>query len=520
MAGRDPVAAAFRVVGGVGGTRARLEDLERAVVALREAARAVRAASFHLTRGREVCRVALPYAPVQAQLAVVALSDCVDGPRGARAAADELDDLADRLRSAAEGYAEAESRAHRLLRLAATGTGSFLGEHPHLAVAAGALTTVTGIHLVRGAVWRSLLLRRPDPVLQTLVTAGRNPASLVSEGRGELGAIAIASFARALPPGTRPPSLAAPQEDARLITGALPPEPPTGLLERLRPPQLPRPTTLAGVLDNVARTYGDTTASGLDGTAEGTISIQRLDRPDGTRAWVVSIPGTQDAGLGDGAVPMDLRTNLELMGARPGVIGDAMTGAVLDAMRSVGVRGDEPVVLAGHSQGGMVAVSVASAAAGLYSVRAVVTAGSPDTSVRVPAGVRQLNFRHDGDAVPQSDGTGHIDHPDVTTVVRLDPPTGTGPAQLMAAHDVSEYVTTAAEAEAVLAADPSFATARAAVADVLGPDGTTALTRQFQATRDPLLYGTDQVTGLPVPPRLTPVGGGYPAPPTGTRPTW
>jgi len=97
-------------------------------------------------------------------------------------------------------------------------------------------------------------------------------------------------------------------------------------------------------------------------------------------------------------------------------------------------------------------------------------------------------------------------------VVRLGQPTGTGPAQLLAAHDVREYVATAAEAESQLVADPSFTTARAAVTEVLGPDGTTAVTRQFQATRDPALYATDPTTGLPIPPRLSPVGGGFPAP--------
>ena len=69
------------------------------------------------------------------------------------------------------------------------------------------------------------------------------------------------------------------------------------------------------MLDNVARSYDREPAPLRPGTPEGVISVQQLTHPDGTRAWVVEIPGTEDWGLND-VNPMDLTTNVPSPGRR------------------------------------------------------------------------------------------------------------------------------------------------------------------------------------------------------------
>ena len=157
-------------------------------------------------------------------------------------------------------------------------------------------------------------------------------------------------------------------------------------------------------------------------------------------------------------------------------------------MRLSGIEPDEPVLLAGHSLGGMVAVSVAAAAGSAYNVRAVVTAGSPDIPKTVPAGVEVRHYRHTEDAVPQLDGTPDQTSADVTVVTR-DLSSSGGPANptVDQAHAVHRYVETAAEADRALAGSPGVRAFDAAAQEVLGPPGTTAVTRQFQVTRDPAI---------------------------------
>ena len=159
-------------------------------------------------------------------------------------------------------------------------------------------------------------------------------------------------------------------------------------------------------------------------------------------------------------------------------------------MRLSGIGPDEPVLLAGHSQGGMVAMSVAAAVGSAYSVRAVVTAGSPDIPKAVPAGVEVRHYRHTEDAVPQLDGVPDQTSASVTVVTR-DLSASGGPATptVLEAHAVRRYVETAAEADRALAGSPGVRAFDAAAHEVLGPPGTTAVTRQFQVTRDPAVVG-------------------------------
>ncbi|NAZ86617.1 hypothetical protein GTR00_11000 [Kineococcus sp. T90] len=136
----------------------------------------------------------------------------------------------------------------------------------------------------------------------------------------------------------------------------------------------------------------------------GVVRLERVTHADGSVAWVVQVPGTQDwtALPRPGGTPMDLTTNLRAVAGEP----TATAAAVAEAMRLAGVGADEPVMLAGHSQGGLTAASLAADGAftSRYRVTHVVTAGAPVDGAAVPGHVRVLSLEHTGDLVPALDG--------------------------------------------------------------------------------------------------------------------
>jgi hypothetical protein len=466
----------YRVSGGPGPTVADLEELAHACRVLEGAADRLDAATWALGRAGVHCS-ALSRANPHAAAAQGALSTARD--RHQRAATD-LRSLARGLHRTVEYYTDAESTAGRGLRAVLAASAGELGEHPLLAgLAGGAAAAAAGMGLLvvgPALAQRELasrIMSRPGP----LTTGARDlPGWATADGRAETAMLAAAAFVRALPPGRQPPVLHPVASVSAELDALLSPAGATVVIPRDRPPQLPAPRTTADVLANVALSYDDSMPSGLPGTPEGTISVQRLTHPDGARAWVVEIPGTQEWRR-NANTPMDLTTNMRLLAGLP----DDMTDAVLESMAAAGIAPDEPVLLAGHSQGGMVAVSVAAMAGTAYSVRAVVTAGSPDTPRAAPPGIAVRHYRHDEDGVPQLDGAPSRTNQDVT-VVRRNLSTREIPTPIEA-HDIQRYIETAASD--ALAGNPSMKPFDDAVATVLGPPGTTAVTQQFQATRDP-----------------------------------
>ncbi|WP_456787220.1 hypothetical protein [Cellulomonas sp. P5_C5] len=485
----DP-ADGYRVVGGPGPTVADLEELAFTCRLLEGAADRLDSASWALARATQGCD---PLSPAGIEARRVLAAVC-EGPRSPWRAADHLRDLAAALRRVVELYTEAESLAHRALRTGVVAVASELGERPLLAATLGVVGTGVAVatlgRVAVGSAVLSALVGRPDPVRRA---AGVLPGALTADGRAELGMLAVGAFVRASAPGRQIPHLRPVPEGARLLFDAVPPAGPTALLVRADPPQLPAPRSVAAVLDNVARSYDREPTPFRPGTPAGAISVQQLTHPDGTRTWVIEIPGTEDWDLND-VNPMDLTTNGRLLAG----LADDLTDAVLDAMRLSGIGADEPVLLAGHSQGGMVALSVAAAAGGAYSVRAVVTAGTPDVPRAVPAGVQVRHYRHTEDVVPHLDGIANVTSDRVTAVTR-DLATSGGPTDpsVEEAHAIRRYVETAAEADRVLAGSPGVRAFDAAAQEVLGPPGTTAVTRQFVATRDPEVVAAQ-------PPRLLP----------------
>lgn len=474
-----------RAAGGPGPTTVELADLTAAVTSLHAAARALRTASAELWGAAVTARSAAPVVPWGAAgtgpvLGGVEGSPAVDADRAERdcrtahIVAGAVDDLVVRLRRVVTHYADAESSVWRTVHRLVTLDAQVIGETPALWPMLAPLV-VPGAEVLAGV----------TVVGRLTSTTGNLSAAQVPEQAVE----PLAGFLRGALPGTRPvvddPFRALSAEIAGGDAA------PTVVLPRADPPQLAAPRTAADVLGNVAASYPER-QGGAAGTPPSTISVQRLQHPDGTVGWVVEIPGTQSSSFG-GDVPSDMTTNARLTAGLP----DDMSTAVLHALEDAGVGAGEPVALAGHSQGGMVAVAAASLAAGAYDVRAVLTAGSPDVPRRVPAKVHVRHYRVDEDLVPQTDARPDTESSNVVVIRR-----SVGPQNVTHAHALTGYVRTAELAQDQLAGSPAMRDFDAALADVLGPDGTTATTSQYSVTRNAQMVRTDPATGLPRTPTI------------------
>lgn len=161
-------------------------------------------------------------------------------------------------------------------------------------------------------------------------------------------------------------------------------------------------------------------------------------------SYVVQIPGTQAWSPVRGDNPVDLTTNvaLEAMHAT------RMEQAVSDAMARAHIPPDAPVMLTGHSQGGIIAAALTTDQAfmGRYHVTSVVTAGSPIARIPIPDTVSVLSLEHEQDIVPKLEGRGNPDRSNWVTVTRELPETenteGGRTGDLVAAHSVMSYTTT------------------------------------------------------------------------------
>lgn len=164
----------------------------------------------------------------------------------------------------------------------------------------------------------------------------------------------------------------------------------------------------------------------------GTMEVQTVVGADGRRRHVVYLPGTDD--LDPFSADSDVRdmdANLHLEAGLPTAHG----AGILHALQQAGVRSGEPVLLVGHSQGGMEAMALASAGTA-YDITDVVTFGSPQVPGHLPAGVHVLSLEHQGDLVPLSDfgapptGAHHV-------TVGFD--SGIAPTAALN-HDMAQYV--------------------------------------------------------------------------------
>lgn len=481
------------ISGGAGGTTAQLAELDAIAGALVAAACALEAAVGARAR------LAAAAGPRAGQ----ALAP-FDGGRGLAACQGEARGLGERVRRAEATYYDADAQSAARMRTVAAHVGSALGEQGPTS-----LLWIVGGAVVVGGLWLNARFWRGTPTPQGVVLrwlgspgiAGRDDwlgaVGRTMEGDGILPRLplidrtategllsGVGAYVWALLPGRGlvwadpvPPAADLIAGAARLTGG----DTRLVVVPRLAAQSSRPPRTEADLLRQVADLYpgpGDG-----DGPDVAEVSVQRLDHADGTRSWVVAVPGTEEWKLG-GANPLDGLTDVQLVGT--GI--DDATALTVRAMTQSGIRPGEPVLIAGHSAGGMVAGRIASdpVLAQHFDIAAVVTAGSATAGYDIPATTAALHLEHVQDVVPGLRGRPNPDELNRTTVVRdLPPLPEAGPwcvADESAAHAIDRYVQTA---ELLPGDDPSVAGFRAAQATVLGDDVVGATTRTFSGYRVP-----------------------------------
>lgn len=161
--------------------------------------------------------------------------------------------------------------------------------------------------------------------------------------------------------------------------------------------------SVAESLENLRR-LGEERIGTIDldsGLEYGTIAIQRYERTDGTSAWLVTIPGTD----GKPDSPFGWAQNVELMSSDTERRMRADSARmVVEAMRQAGITDNEPVALIGHSQGGIVAATVAADWADDYQIEHVVTAGSPVANHPIPKNTWVTSVEIEDELVAALDG--------------------------------------------------------------------------------------------------------------------
>ncbi|MDR1998365.1 MAG: hypothetical protein LBQ06_00255 [Frankiaceae bacterium] len=182
-------------------------------------------------------------------------------------------------------------------------------------------------------------------------------------------------------------------------------------------------------------------------------AIEIVTGPDGARRAIVYLRGTTrwDSGSAD---PTDLDGNIVALAGCPTVYGRG----VVEAMRAAGIDSSMPVLLVGHSQGGMVAANLTRelAESGEFAVTDLLTFGAPFAQMDHPvaAGVQLIALENRSDVTPDLDGRRNSRAAGSITVTFDD-----GDVNL-AAHDMDGYRAGAAALDASRSAAALAVTAR------------------------------------------------------------
>lgn len=158
------------------------------------------------------------------------------------------------------------------------------------------------------------------------------------------------------------------------------------------------------------------------------IRIERYHEDGGNR-FEVYLSGTNFAG--NAADPWNVAANVDLAttGSSPSL------AAVRTAMESAGITRSTPVVITGHSQGGLIALAVA--AKREFDVEAIITVGTPVGVVPDVSDIPIVHIIHPEDPVPAAGGL--IDPRSSTWVIPVD-----GDKRLFEAHHKDAYTQSAA----------------------------------------------------------------------------
>ncbi len=220
---------------------------------------------------------------------------------------------------------------------------------------------------------------------------------------------------------------------------------------------------------------------GHDPGSSGDVRITRIDNGTGTPAYVVAIPGTESWSPSAGATGRDLTANLALVAGQP----TAAAESVRLAMDQAGIPPGSPVMLVGHSQGGIIAGTLASDPSFVqkYGVTNVLTYGAPIDHLDIDPSVQVMQVQHQTDLVPRLDlgglRTGDSPIPSHQPTVTLDNPGGM--FDVVTNHSYVEYANS--------------------VRDELGADTEAGRAlRDYQGTLSPFFVGPNgTVTAIDVP---------------------
>lgn len=447
----------LNISGGAGGITAKYDDMLTYAGVLDRAGDGLRTASGNLgglvVSGDLAQAVVLcPIEVAEAEAAIVAAAT---GPAGALWLSGELEVSARFLRSSVDAYRFVDERLANLEEFGYTAAGWALGSTaPAVALLGLAVWGASQNDPRLAAALEALMDQAPAQFQETLYDnpwmqeALTRMAPYMVQGAGFsfagiLGSRGIVELSNAT--GGRWPTTDYPEAIAGLIAlaglgGALQD---TGNFHVTKTDSR---RTLDIKADNIVSTiFAEQQRLSSD---EGQVQVIRV--PGDPPSFIVQIPGTQDWDPTRGDNPVDLTTNINLMAMQDSTV---MEAKVAEAMEAAGIRPGDPVMLTGHSQGGITAAAMASDPnlRGTYNITSVVTGGSPIGRFDIPDNVSVLSLEHDQDIVPKLDGADNPDEPNWVTVHRelsdaegtVDGQRGPGPA-----HQTLNYRTTGADVDA------------------------------------------------------------------------
>ena len=218
----------------------------------------------------------------------------------------------------------------------------------------------------------------------------------------------------------------------------------------------------------------------------GLVRVTELIRPDGSRAWLVSISGTQDWGLAPGSDPFDATADANVIRQHSTAAAIGVNLALLDAQGRAGVdTSADPVLTSGHSLGGMVALTLASEPGFRHgrTITGALTSGSPTGGFDIPDSTRVVSLEKLRDPVPRLDGTPARQEPNWRTIV-ADPAPGPGGRSAVAEHDGAGYAALARGLESGAVPSSTDVDWHATIEPFVGQPGTRAVVHDYVLTRE------------------------------------